>query len=570
MNESIRTLIFVGVAGLIGLVAYATKPRPQAPAAASAGDIVQAFDVSEANSFKIERYNPDDQKLSTFEVAKEGGRWVIPSHGNYPADAQSQLQKVASFFTGMKAIGGEQSHDLKQHAKFGVLQPTADTTGDGKGYGTVVTIADSTGKDLVHLVVGLSAAPNDSEGKSAAKSYRYVRKVGQDAVYVVEVSLDAITTRFSDWIEQDLLKLNSFDIAKLSLHDYSLIRVQDVNGIGLSQDVRMDTTVKWNSESNNWDLEKMLIFAGNEKSDEGLAPDEELNKTKLDGVKTAVDDLKIVDVERKPPELFQALKDEKLARDPLARRALAEFGFFALTEPGGKRIKVFATNGALSVSMKDGVRYQLYFGDPKSAEKEDSKKLNRYLMVMAELDESMLVRPMLAAEDEPLGPDPTDKPDDAKPDEDKSPDKDDTSEKQDEEAATGKRARSGGDEKSDEEKSDEEKNDDAAKKRREAVKKENKRKLDEYNDKVKKAQTRVNELNARFNDWFYVVSDDVYKKVQLGRADIVKDRETAKDEGFGVDAFRRLEQGGIEGKAPPPASPPPGLPSGFGGFPPGQ
>ncbi len=144
--------------------------------------------------------------------------------------------------------------------------------------------------------------------------------------------------------------------------------------------------------------------------------------------------------------------------------------------------------------MKDGVKYQLYFGDPKSAEKGDSKKLNRYLMVTAELDDSMLPRPKLEAEEEPLGPDPTDKPEEeTKPDEGKSQDKDDTSEKQDEEAVTGKKEKSDdktgddktGDEKAgdqkadDDEKSEDEKKADevAAKKKRDAIRKENKRKM---------------------------------------------------------------------------------------------
>lgn len=571
MNESTRTLTFVGAAGLIALVAWATRPAPSPPASASAGEIVSAFDVSEANTFKIERYDPDEQELVTFEVTKDGGRWVIPSHGGYPADAQSQLQKVAGFFTGMTAIGSLQSNKPAQHGDFGVKQPTAETTGDGKEYGSVVTIADDDGKELVSLIVGKSAKADASDDDElAGKPLRFVRNVKSDDVFVVEISLDAITTKFEDWIEQDLLKLNAFDVAKLELHDYSLIPVQDDEGIALRLMRRMDTQVKWNSERSSWDLVQMTRYDQNKPLEGELAPDEELDKTKLDGVKTAVDDLKIVDVERKPPVLFQALKDEKLARDSRARAELQRFGFFVTTEPGSKKLKYFATNGGLNVSMKDGVQYQLYFGDPKSAEKGDSTKLNRYLMVTAQLDESMLPKPVLEPEDEPLGPAPTDKP----ADEDPQPeDRDDTSEKADEAALKGEEP----DDKAAEEvklddeplSEDEQKAAaDAEKKRRETVKKENKRKMDEYNDKRKKAEARVAELNARFNDWFYVVSDDVYKKVQLGRADLVKDRPTAREEGFGVDAFRQLEQGGVEGKAEPMTTAPPPPPSGFpGGFP---
>ena len=48
--------------------------------------------------------------------------------------------------------------------------------------------------------------------------------------------------------------------------------------------------------------------------------------------------------------------------------------------------------------MKDGVLYVLNFGNPKSAEKGDSSKLNRYLMVTAKVDESMIPMPMLEPE----------------------------------------------------------------------------------------------------------------------------------------------------------------------------
>jgi hypothetical protein len=56
----------------------------------------------------------------------------------------------------------------------------------------------------------------------------------------------------------------------------------------------------------------------------------------------------------------------------------------------------------------------------------------------------------------------------------------------------------------------------------------------------------VAELNARFADWYYVVSEDVYKKIRLVRGDIVKEAAKAKEEGFGVDAFRKLEEEGLK------------------------
>ena len=56
----------------------------------------------------------------------------------------------------------------------------------------------------------------------------------------------------------------------------------------------------------------------------------------------------------------------------------------------------------------------------------------------------------------------------------------------------------------------------------ERVTKENQRKIDERNDKIKAAQDKVQTLNYRFADWYYVISEEVYNKIHLGRADVVK------------------------------------------------
>jgi hypothetical protein len=78
------------------------------------------------------------------------------------------------------------------------------------------------------------------------------------------------------------------------------------------------------------------------------------------------------------------------------------------------------------------------------------------------------------------------------------------------------------------------------------IEKENQRKLDDWKDKRGKAEEKVRELNARFADWYYVVSEDEYKKIRLTRSDLIKEGEKAVDEGFGVDAFRKLQEEGLK------------------------
>ena len=54
---------------------------------------------------------------------------------------------------------------------------------------------------------------------------------------------------------------------------------------------------------------------------------------------------------------------------------------------------------------------------------------------------------------------------------------------------------------------------------------ENARKQKEFDDKVSKAQERVNELNQNLGGWYYVISNEVFEKINLQKSDFVKKKE---------------------------------------------
>jgi hypothetical protein len=234
---------------------------------------------------------------------------------------------------------------------------------------------------------------------------------------------------------------------------------------------------------------------------------------------------------------------DKLPRDQ--RDALTDLGFYPYSA-SDEKLDIYGANGEVVIDTKDGVEYVLRFGDiapqtvaPSTAKKtgkdkdksaEDEVKVHRWLFVTTQLAPSMLKQPELEAE--PAGPE---APKDAKPAE---------GEKKEGDAAKS------GDQKPGEEKPAVV---DPIQAERERIKKDNERKMNEYRDKLKKAETKKAELNARFADWYYVVSEDVYKKIHLVRSDIVKESATAKEEGFGIDAFRKLEEEGL--KPPKPGMP---------------
>jgi Domain of unknown function (DUF4340) len=535
MNESIRTLVYVGVGVVAVLAAYASRPSNLPPPPDPVGK--QLFpdfkDPLTAKSLEIKQFDEATARAKSFMVSQQGDKWVIPSHGNYPADAEAQLKAVAEALADLKVIWS-QPEPASEHGRYGVLDPDKAEIG-AAGVGTLVTVQDAKGNDLVRLIVGKEAKREAGD----APNQRFVRKPSEDLVYVTTIDLSKLPMEFEKWIEKDLLKLSTFDVSRVTLKDYLLLPTQS-GGMGLLP--RMDASLLYDNGKGEWKLEEMFVYSRDGKKPSPLNDQEELNKQKLDDLRNGLGDVKIVDVVKKPGDLGGSLKVGKDKLTPDQQEALREYGFFPQAAADGT-LDIYGANGEVIVETKDGVQYSLRFGDiapqaevtstttkkPEATPKgeEEKVKVHRYLFVTAQLAPSVLKEPEL--EPEPAGPANEPKPAEG---EKKAGD------------AEKKDAKAG------EEKKDDVKPLDPAQAERERIKKENDRKRNEAHDKRKKAEIRVAELNARFADWYYVVSEDVYKKIRLVRSDIVKEASTATTEGFGIDAFRKLEDEGLKGASP--------------------
>ena len=51
--------------------------------------------------------------------------------------------------------------------------------------------------------------------------------------------------------------------------------------------------------------------------------------------------------------------------------------------------------------------------------------------------------------------------------------------------------------------------------------------LKTFEDKVKEGEKKVKELNARFADWYYVISGDSFENLRQGRKTLVKEKGAA-------------------------------------------
>ncbi len=630
MSENAKTITFV----VVGLLAVALGLWT-APTSAKLDEdslvgvnLTTAFDSPDkAKRLRIVRIDEDTAVRHEFEVAEENGLWSIPSKDGYPADAAKQMAEAATSLMGRKVLHVA-SENAGDHEQYGVIDPLSDKIEPGqKGIGTRVTMWDAQNTPLADLIIG--KAVRDAEGQ------RYARKAGQDVVYVIEIDPAKLSTNFEDWIEKDLLKLNAWELQQVQIKDYSaeLVPVVTQDGqfsIQPTWDPRAEMTFNYNDSDAKWSAAKLREFdpkkgAHGEYVDFKPAPDEELNEEALNGLKNALGDLKIVDVERKPKGLSNDLKAGKdFMNNREALKDLMSKGFTpAMTEEGGQQ-EILSSDGEAIATMKNGTEYVLRFGsltnvagggrdkeekaqnkDAKTGaadKKADKSDVHRYMFVMARFDKSAVKQPELQklpdlpakteakadqpaasakpaegaapkTEQKPAEPQPpANKPDaakakegDAKPPADNAnkgdaAKKDETAAKKDNAAAKKSDAAANKDDAS-------AKKDDAAAKTapgqdkqlekiiadRKRIEQENQRKLDEYQALLKKGDENVKELNQRFGDWYFVVNDDVFRKIRLSRDKVIKKKEKPK-------AASTTGKDGKKDSAPPSAGIP-GLPA---------
>lgn len=497
MKEALKTALYVCVAIAIVLVAALTYPKQedfQPPDLVGKPLFADFTDPSRAAEMRIIKYREEVAQWSEFELKRddETGLWVIPSSGDYPADADAQMRDAATSFIDLRVLGVA-ARSARDHETYGVIEPDRQKVDVAQqGVGLRVNVKDTRGEDLADLIIGKRV-------KGTRDQY-FVRQPAADSVYVVKIDPSHFSTVFQDWIDRDLLRINPLDIADITLRDYSIIRKQTISGRRGTLDERFEAKVNWDVEEGEWNLDKMVTFREGEPVPTELLPTEELDAARLNALKESLTDMQILDVRRKPAGLGADLKaGTEILNNEASLNSLMNRGFYLIRVQGGDPA-LRAANGEILVGLSSGVKYVLRFGEiPDDVTlQEQNGQLSRYLFVTARLDESKFP---------PLNLQPLPTEDDLADD------------------SAGARA--------------------DLELRRERIRKENQRKKDARQAKLQKAEQQVAALNARFADWYYIIPDEVYTEIQLGRNELIRDAASAAAEGFGVDAFRRLQQQGI-------------------------
>ncbi|MFQ5498481.1 MAG: DUF4340 domain-containing protein [Candidatus Zixiibacteriota bacterium] len=375
MLETKKTMIFVGVAVGLALIAFLSAPSYVTPDAFL--DQGEPFfpdfaDPNEATTLEVVEYNEQTGEASPFKVTFEAGVWTIPSHNGYPADGKDRLAKTAAGVIGIKK-DDFRSNNVADHEACGVVDPLDESAGLA-GRGKRVTLKKEDGSVLADFIVG-NEVP-DREG------FRFVRIPDQKRIFSVRMDLD-LSTRFVDWIERDLLKTSKDAIRQIVVKDYSI-----------------------NERTRQVDNRDKLILR---RTDDGwttprMSKSKEVAADKMDQMIATLDTLMIVGVRPKTKGLADALK-EGLGEKSVGRaeaQSLQSKGYY-FTRDG----KLLSNEGEIGVRTEEGIIYTLRFGevvygsglavtagtDNESSRKKSDIAENRYLFVTAEFDESTFPEP---------------------------------------------------------------------------------------------------------------------------------------------------------------------------------
>ena len=249
-------------------------------------------DPLKAKRMRIVTYDEGTSHAKEFEVAQVNGVWSLPSHKNYPADAKDQMAAAAASLVDVKVLGPPVSTSPQDQELYGVVEPKADEDQFGaKGIGELVVFEDENNKPLASVIIGKADKPNrpeDSMFGPPQSNLRFVRIPGQDAIYRVELKTDKFSTKFQDWIETDLLKINPWDIVGVDLRDYSVSNAMNSQGqlvpmLKQRADIRLD----FSDKDGKWSLKDLTEYKGKKPETVKLANDEELDSVRLNAMKEA-------------------------------------------------------------------------------------------------------------------------------------------------------------------------------------------------------------------------------------------------------------------------------------------
>lgn len=322
-------------------------------------------------------------KLQTFNLKKQNGLWTIPTHYDYPAEANDRLSQTATDLIGLqrRALA---SAEKAAHDRLGVLDPTQEAgQADPENAGKLIRFRDQNGDAIFELLLGKAiqteAAPESIVGVAEPQEKLFnVRVPAENETYVAKLDLD-ISTKFSDWINRDLLELDTASLRQVKVDNYRLESQQVLTNQGIAIQKKF-------IPGEELELLKTEDFGEWKIAD--LNPEKEkVDSETVNQLIGTIEQIELAGVRPRFKYQGQAVMDENfavkvpesIANDPQAQQAvfgdlqddLANRGFALAQDPDTSDIILVSEHGELAATNNQGLTYTLYFGSQISGEQQD-------------------------------------------------------------------------------------------------------------------------------------------------------------------------------------------------------
>lgn len=486
----------IGLAAIVALFVW-LRLLPQVPDALpkkEAGEtLFDSFtDPTAMAKLTITRVNPETGLVESLELDRKNDQWVIHSLADAPADNPARMSSVVAPLLALTVLdrtsdaskgkgkgiesSGENSKAEKttpdaRFREYGLLDPKTALAAERDRTGILLEISGENGEQFVRLLLG-----DRPEESSAVRDIHYVRIPNRDEIFTVDFSGESAETagqekplpyaeRLSlnplDWMNRDLLRISRWNIV-----DFSLLNVvTDADGKTkptLALTVRQDPERPINRV---WELRQRIDFS---KEGQGIvaeldAPDtaQGPNNPRINDAADSLGHLSFSALERKPDDLAERFRAAAPIRDfgPLTEE-LKSLGFVLLDHDPRQPESTDPLLTGEGGELRLAMKDGIEITVLFGLKREDGL---RRLLVTAGLDENSIRKP----EEIPI-PDGVDE------------------------------------------------------KERTRITSENALRQNEYSVNLAEGQKKAGAFGRRFDDWFYLISEEDYQKILPKKSDLFK------------------------------------------------
>ncbi len=345
----------------------------------------EVFETRDIRKIKIERYDRASNNASEFELRFEDGRWVVPSRQGYLANNRDRIAKAALALRD-KEVLDTVSDKKDDHEQYGVLD-FSELGASRLGAGTVLTFEGRNRERLAKLIVGASP-----EGEP---NQRYVRLAGQPKIYIVEFDSDVLTTNFSDWVDGNLFKIGGSQLAPAQyIQQLQSITVdlyyQDSTGV---KSRKWTYRTKLSQTGSDWQQDIWVADNDQKLPDEPTLKDQGVSRAVLASMLSQLfNGSPLSDVTSKLESPAFDLAEPKKSQPASHFDSLKNFGFF-YTGFEDDQHKFDSAGGKITIAYRYGMESTIYIGSPPSVDISSGGKINRFVMLTANMKPSLIPMP---------------------------------------------------------------------------------------------------------------------------------------------------------------------------------